>query len=185
MPVNCSACDASGHNAARSASHAPSELPVGAVICTTPSGELEPQRTGASQARPAYGAHQDRLMDAADVFPCRTPSADLALKMNLREPQERENEAPDAKPEHNDNHLTKPKVPRSVGKVCGDRCHQVNVADNRQRKQRQHKSGAEISRDPRTQDREPHDFRDEERAKPGTPPQKCGSFRSETHSREL
>src|SRR5215472_11579417 len=100
MPENCSASDASGHNAARSASHAPSRLPAGAVICMT--------------------------------------SAELALKMDLREPQERENEAPDAKPEHDDNHLAKPKVPRSVREVCGDRCHQINVADNRQRQERHH-----------------------------------------------
>ena len=69
--------------------------------------------------------------------------------MHLREPQYREYEAPNAEPEHNDNHLAKPKIPLSVSKVRGNGCHQVNVSNNRERKQRQRKNRAKISSDPR------------------------------------
>jgi hypothetical protein len=59
------------------------------------------------------------------------PSAELAFKMHLREPQYREYEAPNAEPEHNDNHLAKPKIPLSVSKVRGNSCHQINVSNSR------------------------------------------------------
>jgi hypothetical protein len=61
----------------------------------------------------------------------RIPSAEIAFNMHLREPKYREYEAPNAEPEHDDNHLAKPKIPRSVGKVRGNGCHQVNVSNNR------------------------------------------------------
>ncbi len=51
--------------------------------------------------------------------------------MHLREPQYGEYERPNAEPEHNDNHLTKSKIPISVSKVRGNGCHQVKVSNNR------------------------------------------------------
>ena len=51
--------------------------------------------------------------------------------MHLREPEYREYEAPNAEPEHNDNHLAKPKFPVSVSKVRGNGYHQVNVSNHR------------------------------------------------------
>ena len=69
--------------------------------------------------------------------------------MHLREPEYREYERPNAEPEHNDNHLAKPKFPVSVSKVGGDGYHQVNVSNDRQRKERHCKSRGKVSSDPR------------------------------------
>ena len=69
--------------------------------------------------------------------------------MHLREPQCCEYEAPNAEPEHDDNHLAKPKIPLSVSKVRGNGCHQVNVSNNSERKQRQRKNRVKVSSDPR------------------------------------
>src|SRR5580700_1574248 len=107
--------------------------------------------------------------------------AQLTFKMHLREPQQREYETPNAEPEHDDDHLAKAKLPVSVSKVRGNGCHQVNVADGRQRKQRQCKNRAKVSSDPRTQEREPTDLRDENRPDPEAPPSKSRRVRSDAH----
>jgi hypothetical protein len=61
----------------------------------------------------------------------RIPSAELALKMHLREPEYREYEGTNAQPEHDDHQLAKPKFPVSVSKVRGNGYHQVNVSNDR------------------------------------------------------
>jgi len=61
----------------------------------------------------------------------RLASAELGFRVHLREPQQREYEAANAEPEHDDNHLPKPKIPVSIGKVHGNGCHEVNVSNNR------------------------------------------------------
>jgi hypothetical protein len=43
--------------------------------------------------------------------------------MDLGEPQEREYEAPNAKSEHNYNHLTDAKIPPALSKIRGDGSH--------------------------------------------------------------
>lgn len=109
------------------------------------------------------------------------PSAELALKMHLREPQQREHEAPGTEPEHDDDYLPQPKIPLSGSKVCGDRRHQVNVSNNCHRKQRQHENGAKVSSDSRTEQREPADLGHEQRHEPGPPSSKYWLVRSEEH----
>ena len=74
--------------------------------------------------------YRSRACDSSWI-PDRTASADLGVKMHLREPQQREYETTDAKPQHNDNQLAKMIVPASLGKIGGNRCHQVNVPNNR------------------------------------------------------
>lgn len=101
--------------------------------------------------------------------------------MNLGEPQQREYEASGAQSEHEDNHLANPKVPLSVGKVRGNGCHEVDVSNNRQRKQRQQENRAKARKQPRTQEREPADLCHDERTGPRSPPSKCWNSRSDTH----
>src|SRR5579863_10114507 len=101
--------------------------------------------------------------------------------MHLGEPQYGEYERPDAEPEHNDNHLAKPKIPVSVNKVRGNGCHQVDISNNREGKQRQPKNCAHVPSDPRMQQCEPTDLCNEDRRSPEAPPSKCWIVRSVLH----
>jgi len=108
------------------------------------------------------------------------PSAEFAFKMHLCEPQEREHEAPDAKPEHDYQHLAKVKIPASLGEVSRNSCHQVNVSNHRQRQQCQKKKAAKTG-EARMQEYKPGDLCDNDRPDPKAPPSKCWSFGGEAH----
>ena len=102
--------------------------------------------------------------------------------MHLREPQQREYEAPDAEPEHHDGHLAKPQIPLSVSEARRDGCHQVEVSNNGQRKERQGKNPVEVPGDPRTQEYEPADLCNEDRPEPEAPHSQCWTVWNQMHS---
>jgi len=101
--------------------------------------------------------------------------------MHLREPQQREYEAPNAEPEHHDGHLAKSQVPLSVSESRGDSCHEVKVSNHCQRKQRQGKNPLKIPGDPRAQECEPAHLGNDDRPEPETPLSQCWSVRNEAH----
>ncbi len=101
--------------------------------------------------------------------------------MHLSKPKKSKHKAADTEPEHTYDHLPESEIPALFAEVAGNGCHEIQVANNRQREKCHDKNGA-IPGHTWMEQHEPGGLCSDHSGRPKPPSSKRWSFWSEAQS---